>query len=133
MIFRALLAAFAVQVAGRLLDIQWHRTHDEFETGRDQVQAHWLVWLGTVLVMGVAVWALNAVISRSERRGYLTALLANAAYAVVAVFHFVQHVNHQEVDWTHVSLALTNIAAVLGIILVVVGHISARRAEGVLR
>ncbi|MGH2701749.1 MAG: hypothetical protein ACRDJ2_08245 [Actinomycetota bacterium] len=58
-IFSALWAAFIVQIAGRLLDLQWHRTHTEFETGKDQHQAHWLVWLGTLLVLVVAVWALR--------------------------------------------------------------------------
>lgn len=51
----ALGAAFGVQVAGRLMDLRWHRTHDGFETGSDQVRAHWLVWLGTILVIAACV------------------------------------------------------------------------------
>ena len=34
---RLLWGAFAIQVAGRLLDFWWHATHDEFETGGDQL------------------------------------------------------------------------------------------------
>jgi hypothetical protein len=116
--FRALWGAFAVQIAGRLLDFWWHATHDEFETGRDQITAHWLVWLGTLLVLAVAVWALRASLSEPERRGYLVVLWANALYGVVAVIHFLQHLNHQEVDWAHVSLALTNIGSVVGVLMV---------------
>lgn len=56
-VFAALWAAFIVQVAGRLLDLEWHRTHPAFETAQDQLTAHWLVWLGTLLVVATAVAA----------------------------------------------------------------------------
>lgn len=38
--FTAVWMSFVVQVLGRLLDLQWHSNHPEFETARDQVQAH---------------------------------------------------------------------------------------------
>lgn len=117
-IFRGLWAAFVVQVAGRLLDFRWHATHDEFETGRDQITAHWLVWLGTALVLAVAVWALRAGRSDHERRGFLIILWSNALYVLVAVTHFIQHLHHQEVDWAHLSLAVTSIGSVVGVLLV---------------
>ncbi len=115
-LFQALWAAFAVQVAGRVLDLQWHRAHPEFETGSDQIQAHWLVWLGTILVLIVAGIAL-----RQEAQGdpgYIVAFGANLLYAVVAVIHFFQHLDHQEVDWAHAGLAITNIAALVGVLMV---------------
>ncbi len=117
-IFRTLWGAFVVQVAGRLLDFRWHATHDEFETGRDQITAHWLVWLGTLLVLAVAAWALRIALSESERRGYLVVLWSNALYGLFAVIHFIQHLNHQEIDWAHISLALTNIGSVVGVLMV---------------
>lgn len=117
-IFGALWGAFVVQVAGRLLDFWWHATHDEFETGRDQITAHWLVWLGTLFVIAVGAWALRAELSEGERRSYLVVLWANALYAVIAIIHFIQHLNHQEVDWAHISLAVTNIGSVVGVLIV---------------
>lgn len=117
-IYRALWAAFAVQVAGRLLDFWWHSTHDGFETGRDQLTAHWLVWLGTIFVPAVAIRALRADLPDPERRGYLVVLWSNALYVVVAVIHFLQHLDHQEVDWAHMSLAVTNIGSVVGVAMV---------------
>lgn len=117
-LFKALYAAFAVQIAGRVVDLQWHRTNPGFETGADQLRAHWLVWLGTVLVLGVAIRALRAGLSRGERRGYRIALVANLLYAVVAVIHFIQHLNHQEVDWAHFALVATNVASVVGVLMV---------------
>lgn len=115
---RALWAAFVVQVAGRLLDFWWHATHDQFETGRDQLTAHWLVWLGTLFVLAIAIRALRGDNSSAERRGYQLLLWSNSIYVVVAVIHFFQHLNHQEVDWAHIMLAVTNIASVVGVVMV---------------
>lgn len=126
-----LWAAFAVQVAGRLLDFWWHATHDEFETGRDQLTAHWLVWLGTVFVLVVAVRALRAGLSRPERSGYLVVLWSNGLYVVVAVIHFLQHLDRQEVDWAHISLAVTNLASVVGVVMVTAARAKMRaKAQG---
>ncbi len=116
--FKTLWAAFVVQVAGRLLDFWWHATHDEFETGADQLTAHWLVWLGTLFILVVAARALRSGLSGSERRGYLVVLWSNALYLVVAVIHFMQHLGYQEVDWAHISLAVTNVGSVVGVLMV---------------
>ena len=115
---RFLWIAFLVQVAGRLVDLQWHRTHPEFETAQDQLRAHWLVWLGTLLVIAVAAVALPGGNDAVGRAGYAVALLANVLYAVVAVVHFFQHLDHQEVDWAHIGLAITNIGSVVGVLMV---------------
>jgi hypothetical protein len=128
-LFQGLWAAFAVQVAGRLLDLQWHRTHSEFETGSDQVRAHWLVWLGTLLVIIVAAMALRSGTAGRERPAYLITLIANLLYVGVAVIHFNQHLNHQEVDWAHISLALTNVGSVVGVLMVTGASIRHRGDE----
>lgn len=107
-----------MQVGGRLLDFWWHATHDEFETGRDQITAHWLVWLGTLFVLVVAIRALRADSSPAEHRGYQVVLWSNAIYVVVAVIHFIQHLDHQEVDWAHILLAVTNVGSVIGVVMV---------------
>lgn len=59
---------------------------------------------------------------RGERRGYLVVLWSNAVYVVVAVVHFFQHLDHQEVDWAHVGLAVTNAGSVVGVLMVVMAH-----------
>lgn len=122
---RLLWGAFVVQMAGRLLDFWWHATHDEFETGRDQITAHWLVWIGTILVLLVGIRALRAGVAGSERVGYLTVVLANSLYIPIAVAHFIQHLDHQEVDWAHAGLGITNVAAALGVLFVT--YVSLRR------
>ena len=123
----SLWAAFAVQIAGRLLDLRWHQTHSEFESGGDQVQAHWLVWLGTILVLIVAARALRSDRAAHARSGYVTVLVANGVYAAAAALHFVQHANHSEVDWTHAVLGLTNVVATAGVFIVTTQLLRRRR------
>jgi hypothetical protein len=113
-----LWGAFAIQVGGRLLDFWWHATHDEFETGGDQLQAHWLVWIGTILVLLVGVNALRRGVLGPQRTGYLIVVVANGLYLPVAVAHFIQHLNRQEVDWAHLGLGITNVVAALGVLYV---------------
>ena len=122
-----LWVAFAVQVAGRLLDFWWHATHEGFETGRDQVQAHWLVWLGTVLVLLVSGRALMAGVEDPVRVGYLVVVAANAAYIPIAVAHYLQHLDHREVDWAHAGLGITNLIAAIGVLYV--AYASRRQAR----
>ena len=130
-LFRWLLIGFGVQVAGRLVDLQWHLTHDEFEGGWQQLQAHWLIWLATLFVLWVAAAALRAVHESRERLGYFTVLLANLAYGGVAIAHFFQHLNNLEVDWAHLLLAVFSIAATLGMVWVIVARVRPRRTEAV--
>ena len=41
-------------VAGRLFDLWWHSTHEGFETAGDQLQAHWLAWLGALVLLAAS-------------------------------------------------------------------------------
>ena len=123
----ALVAGFGAQIAGRLVDLRWHLDHDEFEGGAQQLEAHWLIWLATAFVLVVAFHAVTRVGDPASRRGYLVVLYGNVAYAVLAVVHFFQHLNHQEVDWTHLLLVVASVAAAAGVVWVVVGRLAARR------
>ena len=118
-----------VQIVGRFVDLQWHATHAGFETGRDQVTAHWLVWLGTLLIIAAAVWALRSTPPDDERRGYLVLLWSNLIYVVVAVVHFIQHLDHQEVNWAHVSLGVLNTGSVVGVLMVAWVRLRRARTE----
>ena len=118
-VFWTLVIGFAGQIAGRLVDLQWHLTPEEFEGAAEQFQAHWLIWLSTLFVVGVSVTALRRGQDPTERRGYQIVLIANLAYTAVAVIHFFQHLDHREVDWAHLLLAITSIAAAIGVLWVV--------------
>jgi predicted permease len=130
-VFLGLLIAFAGQVAGRLVDLRWHLSHEEFEGGAEQLQAHWLIWLSTVFVFAVAVVARREVGDPGQRLGYAVVLGANVAYGFVAVIHFFQHLDHREVDWAHLLLAVTTIAAAFGVVWVVAARLQSKRREAV--
>jgi hypothetical protein len=123
----ALLIGFGAQIAGRLVDLRWHLTHDEFEGGVEQLQAHWVIWLATLFILGVAVRGLRHAENQGERRGYQVVVVANLAYGVVAVIHFFQHLDHLELDWAHLLLAITSIAGAMGVLCVLAMHLRSRR------
>lgn len=117
-----------VFIAGRLLDAWWHAGDDEFETGADQLQAHWLVWLGALLVFAAAVQGVRERLSA----GYLVALSGALGYAVVAAWHFYEHTEHREVDVTHLLLVVANLVILVGVVWVAIDgarHSSARRSS----
>jgi uncharacterized membrane protein len=100
-----------VSVAGRLLDLRWHATHQEFETGADQLQAHWLAWLGALVLLLIAAAAWR---SRLRNRAIALTLAGAVTYGLVAVWHFWQHTRHQEATLTHLLLVLTLLAMLGG-------------------
>ena len=82
------------------------------------MQAHWLVWLGTIPVLVVAGRALLGNVEGPIRVGYLSVAAANAAYVPIAVAHFLQHLDHREVDWAHAGLGITNLVGAIGVLYV---------------
>lgn len=111
----------AVQLAGRVLDALWHAGHDEFEGASEQLQAHWLAWLGVLATLSVA-----GVLARSPRtrgnRGYPITAAGAAAYVPVAVWHFIEHANGNDPETAHVIIALTQAAMFAGVIAATVIH-----------
>ena len=71
---QGLWVAVAVQVAGRIVDGLWHASHDEFETTSDQLQAHWLIWVGVLLALVVAYGAVRALRGSASRPAYAIVL-----------------------------------------------------------
>lgn len=106
-----LWVGLAMSIAGRLLDLQWHATHDEFETASDQFRAHWLAWLGALVLLAAAALALA-----QGRRGLaVTAVVVGAAgYAVAALWHFYEHSQHRDPDLPHVLLTVAQIVMLVG-------------------
>ena len=128
---RALWIAVGVQLAGRLLDLRWHLNHDEFEGTSQQLEAHWLLWLGVLATLAIAVWA---VAGRERFPGYVGYILTAASgflYAPVAVWHFVEHANGADPEVAHVLLAIGQAGMVLGVIVAtVIAREEHRRAAG---
>lgn len=117
-----LWSAVAVQVLGRLLDLRWHLSHDEFEGVSQQFEAHWLLWAGVLMTLVVVlVAARRPDLALQERRGYLLVLFSGLAYTGVAVWHFLEHANEQDPELAHVLLGLTQIAMILGAVVATLG------------
>lgn len=117
---RLLLVATVLAVAGRLLDVRWHVTHDEFEGAREQLEAHWLAWLGIAAMIAAAIYALRTVPRDSSRVGYAVVLSGGALYVPVAVWHFIAHADHVDPELAHVLLALANGMLLAGVIAAIV-------------
>jgi hypothetical protein len=113
-----LLGSGVLQLAGRALDGVWHANHDEFEAARQQLEAHWLLWIAVLATIAVCVIALR----RPDLDGrvavaFRITLGSAAVYAGVAVWHFIEHANHNDPALPHVLLAITQIAMLVGILL----------------
>ncbi|MFL5906433.1 MAG: hypothetical protein ACJ75Z_02395 [Solirubrobacterales bacterium] len=106
----ALATGLVVFLAGMARDLQWHATHDttqEFETASKQVEVHWLLWLGALIILVVAGLALRRADLPRERSGYLLAFAAGLAYAVVSVWHFIEHADGADPQLAHLFLYAT--------------------------
>jgi thiosulfate reductase cytochrome b subunit len=94
------------------VDLAWHATYKEFETASDQLQAHAVVWAGTLILMAGSV---TAVVRGTRNRGYAVVLAGTVAYAGVAAWHFWEHSQLRDPDLPHLLLLLANIAILGGV------------------
>jgi hypothetical protein len=118
-----------VQLLGRLLDLRWHLTNEEFEGVSEQFEAHWLLWLGVLGTLLIALLAARQPETpQPERRGYLFLLGSGLGYSGVAVWHFIEHANGNDPELAHILLGITQIGMVLGAVLATIG---ARRGRPV--
>jgi hypothetical protein len=95
----------ALQVVGQVIDLRWHATHPGFERATDQLQAHWLIWLGALLTLLAAAVGTKRVPS-SWFSGYRLLLLAGVGYALSSAWHFWEHANLRDPAAPHVLVAI---------------------------
>jgi uncharacterized membrane protein AbrB (regulator of aidB expression) len=115
-----------VMTAGRVVDLQWHATHPEFETGADQIQAHWLAWLGALFLLVTGSIGVGA---RYRSPGFLIMFASAWLYAGVAVWHFWLHQHLRDPDLPHLLLALSQLGLYTGSAFVAVGLVRPRCRE----
>jgi hypothetical protein len=104
-----------LQVAGQVIDLRWHATHSGFERAADQLQAHWLIWLGVLATLVVAAVGARQVPS-SWSSGYRLLLLASVAYALSSAWHFWEHAQLRDPVAPHVLVAIGKAAILAGAI-----------------
>jgi hypothetical protein len=107
----ALLAAVGLVILGRLVDLQWHLTHDEFEGTSEQIRAHFVVWVAVLLVLAVTAVAVREGVASF---GFRLALAGALLYAPVAIWHFVEHANGNDPELAHLLLGLADVAIIAG-------------------
>lgn len=121
------LAGGVLITAGRALDLRWHAVHDEFETGADQLGAHWLAWVGALVLLAAAVVGVRKALYRSP--GFAVLLASTLAYAGVAAWHFWLHSQLRDPDLPHVLLAVSQAGLYIGVSLIVAGLVLPRCGE----
>jgi len=124
----AIWVGVAVQIAGRILDGIWHSNHDEFEAASQQVEAHWLLWIGIAVTAVAAILAVTRLAASERNPGYGVVLAGCALYVPVAIWHFVEHANYNDPELAHYLLGLGQILIIGGAIL---AAILARRRRAV--
>jgi hypothetical protein len=93
-------------MAGQVVDLRWHAANGRgFERASDQVGAHWLIWLGVLVLLIVAVVGARRVPSRWYL-GFRLLLLAVACHVLVDGWHFWEHYNLRDPVVPHVLLAI---------------------------
>lgn len=108
----AVLIGAIVMTAGRAVDLHWHATHPEFETGADQLEAHWLAWIGALILLVAAVIGVTRRLYRSP--GFVLLAVSGLTYAGVAGWHFWLHNQLRDPDLPHVLLTLSQLGLYVG-------------------
>jgi hypothetical protein len=130
---RALWIGALLFVAGIALDQRWHATHDEFEGASQQFDAHWLLWMGFLVVFAAAMLGFTRVPSEQRHPGFTVVLIASALYLPVTIWHFVAHANEVDPELAHVLLALGDAAIIGGAAWTVVAALKPRRSPSEVR
>lgn len=99
---------------GDLVDLRWHSAHDvetAFESYGNQLEAHWLLWIGAAVTMVVAFLALR---TGAGNRGYGLVLAMALLYAAGSVWHGWEHAHARDPALPHVLLAISKVGMVAG-------------------
>jgi hypothetical protein len=124
---RALWIGAFVFIAGIARDLQWHATHDEFEGTSQQFEAHWLLWIGFVVVLVVSLLAFLRLPATARHPGFSVVLAASAIYLPVTVWHFIVHANESDPGVAHVLLGIGDATIIAGAAWTLVAWLRAER------
>jgi uncharacterized membrane protein YhdT len=123
---RALWLGAILFVAGIARDLQWHSTHEEFEGTSQQFEAHWLLWIGFLVIVVAAVLAFLRLTPDKRHPGFTVVLAASAIYLPVTVWHFIAHADGVDPSVAHVLLAIGDATILSGVAWTVAAALSQR-------
>jgi hypothetical protein len=117
----------AIQLVGQIVDVGWHAAHgSHFRRASEQVQAHWVIWLGIAVMLVVSAAAVRGGHARASR-GFLLALLASGLLAVAQAWNFWEHARGRSSAPAHVIMMVTRVGVVVASVWVtqdLLGHSS---------
>lgn len=113
-------AGIAIQLAGRLVDFRWHSAHDGFEGAADQLEAHWLAWIGIAVTAVAATLAVTRAPRSPRSVGYSVTFLGCALYIPVAAWHFIEHASGNDPELAHALIAVALVTIFAGAIIALV-------------
>lgn len=120
---RALWLATGIVILGRLFDLQWHLTHDEFEGATEQIQAHLVLWIGVLSILLVTAVAVR---EGAPGLGYRIALGGTLLYVPAAVWHFAEHAGGTDPAAPHFLIGIAYVLILVGVVLATVAYFRRR-------
>ncbi len=124
---KLLWAALGMQLVGRLLDLRWHVTHDEFEGTRQQFEAHWLLWLGVLATLWAAAGGRRS--DELGQRAIAVVLGAAVLYVAAGIWHFGEHAAGNDPQVAHVVLGVCQLAMYAGAAVLTSRYLRSRRLQ----
>lgn len=115
-LMRPLWLGALLTLAGQIVDFRWHATHEEFEGASDQLQAHWLLWIGVLTLLATLAIARLSLKGRERNVGFAITSGAAVGFALVSVWHFIAHASGQDPGVAHALLAITEVGIYAGVI-----------------
>jgi hypothetical protein len=109
------------------VDLRWHATHDEFEGASQQLEAHWLLWLGVLVMLVAVVWARARLDAAGLNTGHSVLLVACVSYVALAAWHFVEHASGADPELAHILIAVSDFGIIAGVALLT---LLAKRGRG---
>lgn len=100
-----------MSIAGHLVDLCWHAAHDEFETANDRPRAHWLAWLGALVLLATAVLAL---VRRRGGPAMIAVLLGAPGVRRCRRVARLREGHYRGPDAAHVVLTVTQVVMLVG-------------------
>jgi low temperature requirement protein LtrA len=104
----------AIQIVGRIRDGIWHAQNSEFGATAQQIEAHWILWIGIVVTLVAAGLAFLRLSPAERNVGYVTILAGGALYVPVAIWHFIEHANYNDPELAHYLLGVGQLAMIAG-------------------